>query len=244
MGLAEYFLDRLGGPAVVKPAMSGASGRGVTLGIKTRRDLRRAAILASIYSTTLLIEAQASGGSYRLLYIDGEFVDAVERRFPRVMGDGRHSLAQLIRRENLRRRGGTAPLAMQPIGVDVELRRCLADQGLSLSSVVAADRWVTLKAVVNENTAAENSTVRDWVHPDTIRRGADIARRLKIRLAGHDVMTTDISRPLEETGGVFNEVNTMPGLQHHYLIDNPEQTAPVMDRVLEVLLGRDEWPRE
>ena len=127
--------------------------------------------------------------------------------------------------------------------VDVEIKRCLADQGLSLSSVLAADRRIMIKAPVNENTAAENSSVRDRVHPDTIRRGAEIARLLRIRLAGHDVITTDISRPLDETGGVFNEVNTTPGLQHHYLIDQPELTFPVLERLLEVLLSEREWPQ-
>ena len=109
--------------------------------------------------------------------------------------------------------------------------------------MVAAGRRVTVKVVVNENTAQENSNVRDRIHPDTIRRGAEIAHLLRIRLAGHDVITTDISRPLEETGGVFNEVNTTPGLQHHYLIDHPEHAFPVMERLLEVLLGRGEWPQ-
>ena len=241
--LAESFLERLGGPGVVKPAISGSAGRGITTGIETRRDLRRASVLASTYGKTMLIEQQATGASYRLLYIDGEYIDAIERRPPRVVGDGRHTLAQLIRTENLRRREGLAPLGMQPIGIDLELRRCLAGQGLTLSSVAEPDRWVTVKAVVNENTAAENSNVRDRVHPDTIRRGAEIARVLKIRLAGHDVITTDISRPLDETGGIFNEVNTTPGLLHHYLIDHPEQTVPVMERLLEVLLAPGEWPR-
>ena len=136
-----------------------------------------------------------------------------------------------------------APLAVQPLVVDVEMKRCLAEQGLTLSSVLAAGRRVLVKDVVNENTAAENSSVRDRVHPDTIRRGAEIARLLRIRLAGHDVITTDISRPLAETGGVFNEVNTTPGLQHHYLIDDPEHAFPVMERLLDVLLGRGEWPQ-
>ncbi len=240
---AESFLESLGGLAVVKPAASGASGRGVTLGIKTRRDLRRASVVASTYSKAILIEQQAAGQSYRLLYIDGEFIDAIERRPPCIVGDGRQSLAQLIRRENQRRLQGVAPLAVQPIVVDVELKRCLADQRLSLSSVLAADRRIMIKAPVNENTAAENSSVRERVHPDTIRRGAEIARLLRIRLAGHDVITTDISRPLDETGGVFNEVNTTPGLQHHYLIDQPERTFPVLERLLEVLLGEREWPQ-
>jgi cyanophycin synthetase len=240
---AEHFLAGLGGPAVVKPGMSGASGRGVTLGIKTPRDLRRAALVASTFSKTLLIEEQAVGPSYRLLYIDGEFVDAVERRPPCIVGDGRHTIAQLVRNENLRRLKGTPPLGVQPLVVDVEMKRCLAEQGLKLSSVVAADRRIVIKAPVNENTAAENSSVRDRVHPDTIRRGAEIARLLRIRLAGHDIITTDISRPLAETGGVFNEVNTTPGLQHHYLIDQPAQIFPVLERLLEVLLGPGEWPQ-
>jgi len=240
---AESFLESLGGFAVVKPAVSGASGRGVTTGIRTPHDLRRASMLAATFSKTILVEQQAAGPSYRLLYIDGEFIDAVEKRPPCIVGDGRHTLAQLIRSENLRRLRGVAPLAMQPLVVDVELKRCLAGQGLAMSSVVAADKRVVVKAVVNENTAAENSSVRDRVHPDTIHRGAEIARLLRIRLAGHDVITPDISRPLAETGGVFNEVNTTPGLQHHYLIDHPDQAFPVMERLLEVLLGEREWPQ-
>jgi cyanophycin synthetase len=243
LGRAESFLQTLGGPAVVKPGISGASGRGVTLGIRTNRDLRRAATLASTFSKTILIEEQASGPSYRLLYIDGEFIDAIERRPPCIVGDGRQTIGQLIRRENIRRLRGIAPLAMQPLVVDVELKRCLADQQLTLSSVIPAGKSVMVKAVVNENTAAENSNVRDRVHPDTIRRGAEIARLLRIRLAGHDVITTDISRPLDQTGGVFNEVNTTPGLQHHYLIDDPGRVFPVMDRLLDVLLDDKEWPQ-
>jgi cyanophycin synthetase len=240
---AEQFLQNLGGAAVVKPAVSGASGRGVTTGIRTPRDLRRASALASTYSRTILIEQQAAGPSFRLLYIDGEFVYAVEKRPPCIAGDGRQTIAQLIRQENLRRLRGVPPLAMQPLAVDVELKRCLAGQGLTLSSVIPAGHRITVKAVVNENTAAENSSVRDRVHPDTIRRGAEIARLLRIRLAGHDVITPDISRPLTETGGVFNEVNTTPGLQHHYVIDRPDRAHPVMEQLLEVLLGEREWPQ-
>jgi cyanophycin synthetase len=240
---AESFLQSLGGLAVVKPGMSGASGRGVTLGISNTGELQRAARLAATFSKTVLIEQQAAGPSYRLLYIDGEFVDAVERRPPCLTGDGRRTIAQLVKQENLRRLKGTAPLAMQPLVVDVEMKRCLSEQRLRLSSVVPAGRTVMMKAVVNENTAAENSSVKDRVHPDTIRRGADIARLLRIRLAGHDVITTDISRPLAETGGVFNEVNTTPGLQHHYLVDNTEQAFPVLEHLLEVLLGHAEWPQ-
>jgi len=240
---AESFLQSLGGLAVVKPGMSGASGRGVTLGISTSGELRRAARLAATFSKTILIEQQAAGPSYRLLYIDGEFIDAVERRPPCLTGDGRRTVAQLVKQENLRRLKGIAPLAMQPLVVDVEMKRCLSEQGLRLSSVVPAGRSIMVKAVVNENTAAENSCVRDRVHPDTIRRGAEIARLLRIRLAGHDIITTDISRPLHETGGVFNEVNTTPGLQHHYLVDNAERTFPVLEHLLEVLLGHQEWPQ-
>jgi cyanophycin synthetase len=123
--------------------------------------------------------------------------------------------------------------------MDLELTRCLRAQGLTTRGVIEDGRWLTLKTVVNQNTAAENATVRRLVHPGIVSRGAEIARLLRIRLAGIDLITPDISRPLDETGGLINEVNTTPALHHHYLIDNPEHTVPVAERLLDRLLDSE-----
>lgn len=239
LSCAQAFLDSLDGPAVVKPAASGAAGAGVTMGVRTPRDLRRASVDASAYCRQLLVEEQVAGPSYRLLYLDGEFLDAIERRAPRIRGDGRRAIDELIHAENARRLRGGEPRAVAPISIDLELTRCLRAKGLTLHDIVHEDRWLTVKHVVNQNTAAENSNVRDRVHPSIVQRGAAIARLLQIRLAGLDLITRDISRPLEDTGGAINEVNTTPALHHHYLIDNPCQQVPVARCLLDRLLDSE-----
>jgi hypothetical protein len=49
-------------------------------------------------------------------------------------------------------------------------------------------------------------------------------------------MTNDPARNLESSGGVFLEINTTPGIHHHYLTDRDQRERPVADAVLEALL--------
>ena len=62
------------------------------------------------------------------------------------------------------------------------------------------------------------------------------AAAVGLRLAGVDVVTTDISRPLSETGGVVSEVNGGPGLHHHYLVADSARATPVAVPVLQKLI--------
>src|SRR4051794_636534 len=103
LGEAERFLHSLNGPAVVKPNSGTGGGNGVTTGITSVGDLKRAARLASGHDTDLLIEEQREGHSYRLLYLDGELIDAVWRDAPIVIGDGKRSIRQLIGTETIAR---------------------------------------------------------------------------------------------------------------------------------------------
>jgi phosphosulfolactate synthase len=57
-----------------------------------------------------------------------------------------------------------------------------------------------------------------------------------------DVVTVDPSRPSGRAGGAFIEVNTTPGIHHHYHTDEERRTHPVAVRVLRRLLGADDPP--
>ena len=50
-------------------------------------------------------------------------------------------------------------------------------------------------------------------------------------------MAADPSRPPEEGGLVFNEVNANPGLHHHWLVAETERRAPVGMLVLHAALS-------
>ena len=158
---AVRFLDSLGGDAVVKPAAGTGGGRGVTTGVQTRSHLARAAAHAAVYCDELMIEQQFTGENYRLLYLDGELVDAFLRKAPSVIADGRSTVAQLVHRANEERERVGVGQSQTLLTLDLDMKRTLARQGLSLRSVPPAGTVVMLKTVVNENRGAENVTVMD-----------------------------------------------------------------------------------
>jgi cyanophycin synthetase len=234
---ALNFMAEVGGTVVVKPSAGTGAGRGITTKIDNRAALRRAAQRALAYSPQLLIEEHVQGASFRLLYLHGELIDAVRRDPPELIGDGRSSISRLVDEEN-RLRLQTRPIrALSPLTVDMECRLKLTQQNLKASSVPEINTRIVLKDVVNQNSAAQNHVVRDQVDPRFRRFGQEIARLFKIELLGLDIIAEDIARPLAESGGVINEINTTPGLHHHYLVSEPSERAPVGPLLLESLLG-------
>jgi cyanophycin synthetase len=214
---AYEFLAQHPAGCVIKPA-DGFGGKGVTTHILTRRELRNAALLASLYSPQLLVEPQIPGECFRLLVLNGRVVDAVCRRGLRLTGDGVASIAGLIERHNAERRREGAPA----IDHDRDLEFTLRDQGLTLGSVPANDATVLLKSV-NDPTRKQvevrtvySENVLSQVSPHIIEQAEAAARIVGSNLLGVDIIARRIDLPLKQTGGVINEVNTTPALHHHY----------------------------
>lgn len=228
---ARTFLSAIGGPCVVKPARGSSSGLGVTTHVTNGRELRRAAILASLICREILVERQVPGESYRLLFLDGVMIHAVRRRGVRVNGDGLHSLAQLV----------------EALGLDVSfrdpvVRATLTAQGIGPDSVPEADRSVLVRSLpADVNRFEELRTVYDedvthLVGPALVAELRRVVDAIGSRFAGVDVVTTDPSVSLEESGGAFIELNTTPGIHHHYQSPEDDRLHPVTVRVLERLL--------
>jgi len=74
------------------------------------------------------------------------------------------------------------------------------------------------------------------VHTDVVSVTRRAAAALGVRLAGVDVVTSDLSVPLASSGGVVLEVNPIPGLFHHYNVSNPNGASRVAIPILEALL--------
>ena len=108
---AYKFQNEILGDVVVKPMASWA-GQGVTVDIKTPEALKKASLYASRFGDKLLIEKHIQGDSYRLLFLNGELIDAVRRDPPQVKGDGKHTIKQLIDRENEKRLNGNEIIAL------------------------------------------------------------------------------------------------------------------------------------
>ena len=109
--------------------------------------------------------------------------------------------------------------------------------GLTPSSVLGAGSAVAIKQAVNENAAPQNHIVTDEVHPTTAALAGRIVSDLGIRFAGVDILSPDISQPLAANGGCFGEINTTPGLHHHYLVAEARIGPGIAEMVLEHLFA-------
>ena len=216
-GIAQVlaFIRRFGGEWVVKPA-NGAAGLGVTTGVVTTFQLVRAAVAAAAFGSNLVVEQQAEGNVYRLLYLNGRLLDAVLRKSPAVVADGSSSIRKLVRLENQARLKAGCEFGQVLLSIDLDMRHTLAKQGLSLSSVPKKGAAVTLKTVINENSVADNVSATSLLCKSIIEDGAAAAAAVGVRLAGVDVVTRDPGVPLAQSGGVILEVNTTPGYHYHY----------------------------
>jgi cyanophycin synthetase len=228
---ARAFLARGPLPCVVKPAR-GSGGDGVTGGIRTERDLRRAALSASRYAPRLLVERQAAGDVFRLLVLDGEVLDVVRRRPPTVTGDGRSTLEELIFAEDERRLRGHADPGLKPFAVDLDCLLALERQGLSLRSTPPAGATVRVKTVTNYNRPLDNESVRGAVSEAFCTCAVAAARAVGLRLAGVDVVARRT-----DGDGVVVDLNPIPALHHHLHVANPGATSRVAVPILRALLG-------
>lgn len=201
---------------VVKPADGTDGGGGVTTGIETRLHLMKAAARAAGYSSKLLVEEQIQGDVVRLLYLDGQLLDAVRRSSPTVFGDGKSRISQLVFSLNQKRIEAGYTLSQVTIKYDMDMERTLRQQGLSWRSVPARDQRVTLKTVINDNMADENESVVEQLSGSIINAGRQATELVGAKLAGVDVVTPAIEKGLEEAGGKILEVNTTPGFHYHY----------------------------
>ena len=216
LGPAVAFLKAAAANCVVKPAGGTGGGRGVTTGIQTVSHLARASAAAAVYADELLIEEQIAGDNYRLLYLDGKLIDSFIRRLPRVVADGKSSVAALVRQVNDERLANKVGVSQVLLSVYIDMRRTLAGQALTLRAVPAKCQVVTLKTVVNENSGADNTTATHMLCPAIVEAGQRAVRVLGVRFAGIDIVTQDPSVSLSQSGGVILEVNGTPNLYYHY----------------------------
>jgi cyanophycin synthetase len=209
-------LEGLGAPVVVKP-LNGCQGKGVSLNLTTPAEVVHAFQVAREFSQDVLVEELFVGRNYRVLVVNGKMIAASERLPAHVVGDGRHTIRQLIDIANedpSRGEGHEKPLTR--IKIDPILLAHLRKSGLSLDHIPEREETVFLREGINLSTGGTAKDVTDVVHPDIKRLSERVARVIGLDICGVDLVLRDIIEPLKEGGGVI-EVNASPGLRmHHY----------------------------
>ncbi|MBF2099384.1 MAG: cyanophycin synthetase [Gloeomargaritaceae cyanobacterium C42_A2020_066] len=214
----EEAIERVGGfPVVIKP-LDGNHGRGITLNITQVAAAEDAYDRAKAESKTgsVIIERYHEGDDFRVLVVAGRVVAVAQRMPAHVVGDGEHTIAQLVDRVNQDpRRGDGHDNILTRIVVDRASEQVLAHQGYTLDSVLLQGEIAYLKTTANLSTGGTAVDRTDDIHPENIWIAQRAARVIGLDIAGIDIITPDIGRPLREMDGVIVEVNAAPGLRMH-----------------------------
>ncbi len=208
-------MQEIGAAVVVKPR-DGSQGRGVAVNIETREQLELAYPVAREISRDVIVERFVPGHDFRMLVVGDQLVAAARRDPPYVIGDGVHTVRELVDRVNQDpRRGEGHATSLTRIRIDDIARERLARQNLTPESVPPKGERVVLRNNANLSTGGTATDVTDDVHPDLAARVVDAARVVGLDVAGVDVVCETMQRPLEEQGGSIVEVNAAPGLRMH-----------------------------
>ena len=232
----------IGHPVVVKPQY-GSQGRGVTTNLTTKAQVTAAFAAAKEEGRSILVERFAPGGDYRLLVVGNEVVAAARREPAQVRGDGHSTIRQLVDITNCDpRRSDDHATALSKIKLEAIALATLAEQGFTPDSVPAEGELVLIRRNANLSTGGSAADVTDRVHPEVAARAVEAARVVGLDVAGVDVIAQDISRPLEQQGGVVVEVNASPGLRMH-LDPSIGLPRPVGDAIINTLFAPVETGR-
>jgi len=207
-------IDQVEFPLVVKPR-DGNHGRGITTDINTFEDAVAAFAIAQRVSKKIIIEKFIKGYDYRLLVIDYKFVGAIKRVPAYITGDGKSTIEQLIDVINREPRREKKPgNILEKIKIDEGTLNILKRNELTLNSVLEKDKVLIVKDVANVSSAGVPIDETDNIHPYNIFQAERIARIIGLDICGIDVISPDLSEPMNKKSAVV-EVNAAPGIRMH-----------------------------
>ncbi|ARI82587.1 cyanophycin synthetase [Microcystis sp. LEGE 00066] len=211
-------IEEVGGfPIVIKP-LDGNHGRGISIDVKTQQEAEEAYDLASAASKTrsVIVERYYKGSDHRILVINGKVAAVAERIPAHVVGDGRSTVEELIEITNQDpNRGDGHANVLTKITIDKTSLNVLEKQGHELTSILAHGEIAYLRATANLSTGGIAVDRTDEIHPENVWIAQRVAKLIGLDIAGIDVVTEDIRKPLREVDGVIVEVNAAPGFRMH-----------------------------
>ncbi|MDP2007970.1 MAG: cyanophycin synthetase [Rubrivivax sp.] len=210
--------ERLGFPVVTKP-YNGNHGRGISIGLKTADEVRAGFDAAAEHSSSVIVESFLHGDDFRLLVVGGELIAATRRTPGHVVGDGLHSVKQLVDTVNGDpRRGIGHEKVMTRIELDAQADTMLTRQGLTVDSVPDAGRQVLLRSTANLSTGGTATDVTDVIHPDNREMAVRAVTAIGLDVGGVDFLCPDITdsyKSAENAGAGICEINAAPGFRMH-----------------------------
>jgi len=223
---------RIGFPVVTKP-YNGNHGRGISIRLTSEAEVAHGFTVAREHSRSVVVESFLEGDDHRLLVVNGQLVAATRRTPGHVVGDGEHSVAQLIDLVNQDpRRGVGHEKVLTRLELDAQAHKMLERAGLTAESLPARAQTVYLRSTANLSTGGTATDVTDVIHPDNREMAERAVRAIGLDVGGVDFLSKNITESYRQIGGGICEVNAAPGFRMHVAPSEGtprDVAAPVID---------------
>jgi cyanophycin synthetase len=209
------FHQKLQKSIVIKPAV-GYQGKRISVNLNKTDTIKNAFEFANEFDDEIIAQEFIEGNTYRLLVIDNKFVAAVQLVAPHIVGDGINNLKTLFNRLNShpdREFGDKSKLSK--IEIDEDTLKILELENYTFDSILENGEIFYLKNSCNMRLGGSSVDLTDLVHPYNIFLAERISKILNLNVAGVDIITIDISKPIIDNNGKLIEVNAAPDFRMH-----------------------------
>jgi GNAT-family acetyltransferase (TIGR03103 family) len=217
---ALAFLDKYH-RVVVKPAR-GEQGHGVFVDLTTKKEVLSAVKYVRELSDTVVVEEFISGQDLRIIVIGGETVAAAVRKPAAIVGNGVHTIFELIVKQSRRRAAATQGESTIPM--DEETDRCVHQAGYDMRDVLPEGVELQVRKAANLHTGGTIHDVTASLHPTLSEAAVKAADLLRMPLVGLDLIVDAPNEPHYR----LIEANERPGLANH-------EPAPTAEKFIDLL---------
>ncbi|MCK4891980.1 MAG: hypothetical protein KAS78_04910 [Candidatus Pacebacteria bacterium] len=218
---AQNFINKIGYPIVIKKK-DGTHGDLVFVGIKNRKMCDKAANCILKENDDVLIEKEFKGKEYRIIATKNKFIAATNRIPANVIGDGIHTIRELIKSKNNDIKRGNSFFENKPlrkIKVNNIVKQNIREQNMTLNTILFEKEKIYLRKTSNLSTGGDSIDVTDQVHPEIRKIAIRAIRAIPgLAYAGIDLMTNNnISKKPTKNSYIIIEINASPGIfMHHF----------------------------
>lgn len=224
---------------VIKPKSTNF-GLGITIFTNhfTKEDFQQALEIAFSHDQTVLIEEFVTGKEYRFLVMGEEVVGILHRVPANVVGDGHHTIEELIQEKNqdpLRGKGYKTPLERIVLG-EAE-RMFLKNHSRSPEDIPAVGEVIYLRENSNISTGGDSIDFTDEIPWSYKEIAIQSAKAAGASFCGVDMMIQDISKDASDQNYSIIELNFNPAIHIHcYPFRGKNRKAA--DKILDLLFGK------
>jgi D-alanine-D-alanine ligase-like ATP-grasp enzyme len=206
----EKIFDGFVKPIIVKPRV-GSRARHTTTNINTLEEFKNAIKIVKQITPYIIVEEHLYGDVCRATVVDGKLAGFYRGSVPEILGDGVHTVSELIEIKNKNR-----PDRIGEVEITSEINDYISRAGFTLNSIPKLGEQVKLTHRTGRLHGGITHEMIDELHPSFVPILEKAGKTTRLAIAGFDCIVPDpLSDANSQKWGII-ECNTLPFIDLHY----------------------------